>query len=984
MNPSDRCPECGGPKDPAVLRGLCPTCLVRWTRSPQLPGDLRDSIWVWDGRPGARIQGYELGEEIGRGGSGIVYRARQVSLDRAVAVKLLIEGPFAHSDQVERFRLEAKAAAALEHPSIVPVHEIGEADGRVCYSMALIEGPTLEKVLDRFCLPATRQRCPSSGIEAGRMLQNRQREIARFLSETARAVHHAHQHGVLHRDRKPGNILIAEGDRPMITDFGLVWVAGSQHHSGDSGRIHGTPNYIAPELTRDPGRSSVACDIYALGAIGYELVTGEPPFEAGNPLETLLRIRNGHLTPPSDLETSLDPDLEAILFRCLDASPSRRYTTAGDLADDLDRFARGEAVRARHPGWFRLGRDWVVQHPWTVTGASLAVLILVAVAVVSWVVAERRDVERRRSDLAGQKLREDLEESVMARLQAERLSGFHGDRASILEGLHQLHSAKPNPRIVDEAIAQLARVEMPAPQHLHARLPPGAPVALTPDFQTCFEADTQGRLVATDHRTGTRLWEWSDGKSTPFLELHPSLDGWHLIAIRKGRATLLEWSTPTAIAEIPLMDLVGFGPDGDWFLAMDSERHLDRYETRTGRHLGRLPDGSVHPGNIAICPDPSRTLIATTGGGQIRIIDWSTGALVASRTNGLANGIVRWVGDWLVHLVDGSRIVGHNLQSGREYIIGQFTSPVMTLLPIPRRNQIAATTASGESGLFDLDLRTRILGFQNMVPLQFNADGNQVMVAVQDSWDTVPCHSSEVLVSLFPADTGQDPIRALGFSPRGDTLLVTKQAGVHLIPLREDRDPGFLPAMGAVQAAWVGDTDEIAVQTRGSIRWHGLEPGTLQPLPEPIHVLDSPGTGWMEPGGLCASTPSLLVIRPDSRLEEIHLGQRRSLRVIEDARLKGARSVEHSGAEILFDSRNRGTVRSLNGLLDRVGHRPEERIAGFRFSPDGTSLLLSSGSQFRLIQTDGGQPSGRWPRERSLAVASGSSRGARTQSTSSW
>ncbi|MFM7214156.1 MAG: serine/threonine-protein kinase, partial [Verrucomicrobiota bacterium] len=344
MNPSDRCPECGGPKDRAVLLGLCPTCLVRWTRSPQLPGDLRDSIWLWDGRPGARIQGYELGEEIGRGGSGIVYRARQVSLDRAVAVKLLIEGPFAHPDQVERFRLEAKAAAALEHPSIVPVHEIGEADGRVFYSMGLIEGPTLEKVLDRFCLPATRQRCPDSGIEAGRMLQTRQREIARFLSEAARAVHHAHQHGVLHRDLKPGNILIAEGDRPMITDFGLVWVAGSQHHSGDSGRIHGTPNYIAPELTRDPGRSSVACDIYALGAIGYELVTGEPPFEAGNPLETLLRIRNGHLTPPSDLETSLDPDLEAILLRCLDASPSRRYTTAGDLADDLDRFARGEVV----------------------------------------------------------------------------------------------------------------------------------------------------------------------------------------------------------------------------------------------------------------------------------------------------------------------------------------------------------------------------------------------------------------------------------------------------------------------------------------------------------------------------------------------------------------------------------------------------------------------------------------------------------------
>ncbi len=937
-----------------VLRGLCPTCLVRWTRSPQLPGDLQDSIWVWDGKSGARIQGYELGEEIGRGGSGIVYRARQVSLDRAVAVKLLIEGPFADPKQVERFRLKARAAALLEHPSIVPVHEIGEADGRVFYSMALIEGPTLERVLDRFCLPGTRQRCLDQGIEEGRRLRKRQHEIARFLSETARAIHHAHQHGVLHRDLKPGNILIAEGDRPMITDFGLVWVAGSQEGSGDSGRIHGTPNYIAPELTRDPGRSSVASDVYAVGAIGYELVTGEPPFEAGNPLETLLQIRNGHLTPPRDLEPSLDPDLEAILLRCLDHSPSRRYATAGDLADELDCFARGEVVRARHPGWLRLGRHWVVNHPWTVTGASLAVLTLILMTIVSWVVAERREMDRKRSELVSQKLRSDLEESVIARLQAERLSGFHGDRASILEGLRQLHAGQPNPRILDEAIAQLARVEIPTPQQLHARLHPEAPVALTPDFKTRLEADTQGHLIATDHRTGTRLWEWSDGKSTPFLELHPSPDGGHLIAIRKGRATLLEWSTPTAIAEIPLMDLVGFSPAGDWFLAIDTERHLDRYETRTGRHLGRLPEGSVNAGNIAICPDSSRPLIAITGGGQIRIIDWSNGTLVTSRTNGLANGIVRWVGDWLVHLVDGSRIVGHNLQSGREYIIGQFTSPVMTLRPVPRRHQITATTTSGESGLFDLDLRTRILGFQNMEPLQFNADGNTVMMAIQDSWAIVPCHSSEVLVSLFPADTGQDSIRDLGFSPRGDTLLVTKQAGVHLVPLGEDRDPGFLPAMGAVEASWVGETDEIAVQTRGSIRWHGLKPGTLQPLPEPIHVWDCPGDGWMDPGCLCPSTPSLMVIRPDSRLEEIHLGERRSLRVIEDARLKGARTVDHYGDEILFDSRNRSTIYSLNGLLDRLGHRPEERIAGFRFSPDGTSLLLSSRSQIRRIPTDSG------------------------------
>ncbi len=261
MSSLDHCMGCGGARVPGMLRGLCPVCLVRWTRPPQLPGKLEGSIWMWDSASGARIEGYELGDEIGRGGFGIVYRARQISLDRPVAVKLLLEGPFADPSQVERFRLEAKAAASLEHPSIVSVHEIGQSGGRMFYSMRLVEGPTLERIMERFCLPAIRSDTESSLRGYDRALWNRQRDIARFLSEVARAVHHAHQHGVLHRDLKPGNILVAEGNRPMITDFGLVWVSAAKDRKPGSGEIHGTPNYIAPELTRDPDRSSVASDV---------------------------------------------------------------------------------------------------------------------------------------------------------------------------------------------------------------------------------------------------------------------------------------------------------------------------------------------------------------------------------------------------------------------------------------------------------------------------------------------------------------------------------------------------------------------------------------------------------------------------------------------------------------------------------------------------------------------------------------------------
>ena len=953
MNPSNRCTRCGGPRDPETLRGLCPGCLVRWTRPPQLPADLADSIWVWDSGKGSRIKGYELGEELGRGGAGIVYRARQLSLDRAVAVKLLLEGPFADAAQVERFRLEAKAAAALDHPAIVPIHEVGEADGRVFYSMSLVEGPTLEKALEGFCLPAIRRDPKAAGRGLRRALRDRQREIARFLAEIARGVQHAHQHGVLHRDLKPGNILIAPGDRPMITDFGLVWVAGSKRGSGGSDSIHGTPNYIAPELTRDSGRSSVACDVYALGAIGYELVTGEPPFEAGNAVETLIRIRDGHLTPPRDLEPALSPDLEAILLRCLNPNPSCRYSSAEALAQDLERFAQGHPVEASKPGWPRRSWRWIQDHPCQSVTISAVVLTLIAMTAFSWALAARRDSERRVSELTNRRLQSELEDSTLARLQAERFSGFHSHRSNVLEDLRKIYVARPSTRIIDEAIAQLARAELPSPRKLHARIHPKAPVALTPDFRVQLEADAQGRILGTDHETGVRIWEWGDGKALPFAQLHPSPDGGHLLAVRKGRATLLAIPPRDGIAEIPLLNVVGFGPEGDWFLVLDVDRRLQRYETRTGRHLGMLSEGIHHHGNVAICPDPTQPLIAMAQAGQIRIFDWASGKVISSRSNGMQNGNIRWVGDWLVQLVNGVQIVGYNLQSGREYLLGQFSSQVMSLRPIPQHNQIAVSTDTGESGLFDLDLRTRILGFYNMEPLQFSADGTWVLVAVQDHWATVPYHSSEVLASVFPADTGRDPIRAIEFSPQGDALLVTKQAGVHLIPLGRDCEPGFLPAMGAVNAGWIPGTDEIVIQTRGSIRWHGLEPGTLRPSSTPIHVWDDPSTGWMERGALCAATPSLTVVRSDSRIEEIDLRRRKTLRVIEDPRLRGARTLDNSEDEILFDSGNGDRVRSLHGLLDRLGLRAEEPVLAFRFSPDGKGLLLGDRSTHRLVSIEG-------------------------------
>lgn len=969
MNPSHRCAGCGSSRHPGFLRRLCPACHERRTRGHRIPGDLEGSVRLWDGPEGPRIEGYALEEEIGRGDSGIVYRAHQVSLDRKVAVKLLHDEPSADGPWVERLRIQAEAAAALDHPAIVPIHEVGESDGRIFYSMRLVPGPTLERVMHRFCLPATRPGAGVHGAGPDRSLRNRQLEIARFLAEIADAVHHAHRHGVLHGDLRPGNVLTTEEGHPVITGFGLARVGIPIREGLDAGTSPHSPNHIAPELIPDPGRSSVACDVYSIGAIGYECLTGEPPFEAGDAVETLIRIRSGTLTPPRELEPSIDADLEAILVRCLESDPARRYPSAGSLAEDLKRFAAGVPVEARDPGWRRAGWHWIRRHPWISLPLCATGLGLVALAVASLVIAVRRDAELRRSDLAGQHLRATLEESTLGRLRAERLSGIRGRRSAALETLQGLDSRRTDRRILDEAIAQLAHVDLPDPKQLHGRIHPGAPIALTPDFKVRLEGDGTGHVIASDHGTGARIWEWGDGDARRFLEIHPAPDGSHLLAVRKGAATLLRFPEPGALAVIPLVDLVGFGPEGDWFMVLDAERRLNRYETRTGRHLGVLPDGSIHAGNIAICPDPSRTWMAVAAPGQIRIVDWSSGAVIASHDNTHQNGLVQWVGNWLVQLVDGTRILGYHLHSGREYVIAQFTSQVLAIRPVPRHNQVAVLTVSGDAGLFDLDLRTRILALDGMAALQFDAEGSQMMVAIQDSWAVLPYEDPGILRSMFLGDPGQDSIRSVSFSPDGSAVAVTKQAGVHLVPLGSDRNPEFLPAMGAVETAWIPGSGELVVQTRGSLLWHAVDPGTLLPSAEPVHVWDCPGTGWMDRGAFCPETPSLMVVRPDSRLEEIDLKRRKTLRVVEDPRLKGVRALDHSGDEIVFNTRDRGTVHSMQGLLDRVGLRPNERIEGFRFSPDGRSLMTASGSLYRLIPTRDGAP--HWERTVGTIIGDG-------------
>jgi tRNA A-37 threonylcarbamoyl transferase component Bud32 len=326
---------------------------------------------------------YELLAEIARGGMGVVYKARQVNLNRTVALKMILAGQLASQDDVQRFYTEAEAAANLDHPGIVPIYEVGQHEGQHYFSMGFVEGESLAARLAAGPLPP--------------------REAAELTQKIAEAIAYAHAKGVIHRDLKPANILLQSNDEsrmindesnshssfsihhssfPRVTDFGLAKKIETESGLTQTGAILGTPSYMPPEQAAGKAVGPLA-DVYSLGAILYCLLTGRPPFQAASPLDTLLQVIGEEPVAPRQLNPKLPRDLETICLKCLSKEPSRRYVSAQALADDLVRWLRNEPIKARPTGPLRRGVKWVRRHPAWSTAIALAVVLFAAI-LVQW------------------------------------------------------------------------------------------------------------------------------------------------------------------------------------------------------------------------------------------------------------------------------------------------------------------------------------------------------------------------------------------------------------------------------------------------------------------------------------------------------------------------------------------------------------------------------------------------------------------------
>ncbi|MSU63207.1 MAG: hypothetical protein EXS31_12565 [Pedosphaera sp.] len=365
------CSACGTELPPDAPRGLCPACVFALDESTVAGAPSNSEALGASSTFGTRCFGdYELIDEIARGGMGIVYKARQPSLDRIVAVKMILFGSMASAEQIRRFRIEASAAGSLQHPNIVAVHEVGLHENQHFMVMDYVDGPNLSRLVQDSPLPA--------------------RKAATYLKAIAEAVQYAHDHGILHRDLKPSNVLLGSDDRPRVTDFGLAKRFDTESSLTLSGHVLGSPNYMPPEQAGG-GRQKVGrtSDVYSLGAILYHLLTARPPFRAETIGETLQQVQQTDPLSPRLLNASIPRDLETICLKCLEKEPTKRYATATELADELGRFLKDEPILARPVTRVERAWRWCRRKP-ALAASFFLILILLLVVIIGAPIAVLR------------------------------------------------------------------------------------------------------------------------------------------------------------------------------------------------------------------------------------------------------------------------------------------------------------------------------------------------------------------------------------------------------------------------------------------------------------------------------------------------------------------------------------------------------------------------------------------------------------------
>jgi eukaryotic-like serine/threonine-protein kinase len=572
------CHRCGAPLAGDELAGNCPRCLTTALLSPQTP-ELADASPAPVLR---RLGNYELLEEVARGGMGVVFRARQVSLGREVAVKVLRDAWLATAVHVKRFRAEAANAAKLKHPNIVAVHEVGEQDGQHYFAMDLVRGVNLAEATSNGPLSS--------------------RRAAELVAQVADAVQHAHQAGVLHRDLKPSNVLLDAQGEPRVTDFGLARPMDDESSLTLTGQILGTPGYIAPEQAKGGATVGPGADVYGLGAILFHLLTGRAPFVGASAAETLTQVLQQEPLSPRLLNPAVPLDLAAVCLKCLSKLPGQRYGSAGKLAEDLRRFLDGQATLARPAGLLEHGVRWCRRKPALAGALTSALLLLIVVAVGAPIAAYR--INRQRVIV-----RQSLYASDMRVVQQAIEEGDLG-RARELLAQHVPRQAEADLRGFEwRYFSYRARGDQIATissgVHLARHLAVASDGLLLAVDRGVYDAISGAALTDQRLDEGDRALAFAPGSHILLISGH---EGLKCRDLSTGKQVLLAPGERDVTA-------VAFSQSGRW-LAIGTSRDLKLYDARAWKLIGRNTKLRFEPffGAKTLAFSPDDSLLVTAAG----------------------------------------------------------------------------------------------------------------------------------------------------------------------------------------------------------------------------------------------------------------------------------------------------------------------------------------------------------------------------------
>lgn len=708
------CTECGGLMSRDAGLGLCPACLLTTALQPdataaELTGN------------NSRTADYEIIEEVARGGMGVVYRARQRSLNRPVALKVLLGGLFAGEAGRRRMQSEAELAARLRHPNIVPVFDTGLLDGQPFYSMAFVEGRTLAEVGQHGPLAPTR--------------------AARYLARIAEAVHYAHGEGVLHRDLKPSNVLIDANDEPHVTDFGLAKALDAAPQTLPGG-VLGSPAYMPPEQALGQTNDiSSASDVYSLGAILYELLTGRPPFQGNNLAAIIAQVKEVDPVAPRRLNTGIPADLETVCLKCLEKSPARRYPSAGELADELQRFLRGEPVLARPINFVGRAGRWAQRRPLAATSLGVSALLLVVCVTVLALSAirirESRDVAQAR-----------LADALFSEARALRAANTPGWRAQVLHNLVEVRRLDAAGRLTEalrqEAIAALARPDLV--RHIVTNLPPVADEMLV-----CFDREFERVALWRDRDASigvyrvdnqAQLVSWSLPKPDELRAF--SADGRHLL-VRHG-GVMSVWNAATGGEVLSgagseshrKFNGAAFRPDGEQLVRGETNGWVRIYDLTQSppRRLSEWRTPGQLPVTTVAWASAGDAVALTLEEFTVAVCDAATGRVRWSRQFPAHIWNVTWDNplDWLVLQTGEDRVLALAAATGQEvHRYNQITDGRTVSLIDPRGEMLVTSRLSYGTKFFDPQTGAQLIGEKSSAwHLHFDTAGRRLGSLLED------------------------------------------------------------------------------------------------------------------------------------------------------------------------------------------------------------------------------------------------------------